>query len=91
MTQFDFMSLMSESRLSAHLLELTLESRYASVAELTAQFIRSHLFNGTIVLDMIDLPTCRGFDTTLTYDSGFAIEGLGVYASVTKDPMWSSL
>ncbi len=80
-----------QSRLSAHLLELTSDPKYAPVAELTAQFIRSHLYNGTIVLDVIDLSTCHAFDYVLTYDSGFFIEGLAVYASVTRSSSWSSL
>ena len=77
-------------RLSAHLLELTSDTKYAQAADLSAQFIQAHLYNGTIVHDIISLYDCSTSDLAVTYDSGYFIEGLGVYVNVTSNSTWAT-
>lgn len=77
-------------RLSAHLFEATNNTKYMSAAQLAAQFIQLHLYNGTIILDTFDIGTCSlSTGTSATYNSGFVIEGLSVLAS--KNSTWNPL
>ncbi|KAJ3476801.1 hypothetical protein NLI96_g10910 [Meripilus lineatus] len=71
--------------LSAHLLEETSDPKYQSAAALTLQFIRSHLYNGTIILDKMYLSNCVVFNDSWTYNTGFFVEGLSIYANLTQD------
>ncbi|KAJ3481295.1 hypothetical protein NLI96_g7759 [Meripilus lineatus] len=75
--------------LSAHLLELTSNSTYHHASELSANFIKANLFNGAIVNDTISLGDCTITTTVLTYDSGFFIEGLAIYANITQNADWT--
>ncbi|KAJ3477101.1 hypothetical protein NLI96_g10697 [Meripilus lineatus] len=75
--------------LSSYLFEATLEMEYRDAAELSAEFIKSQLFDGNIIKDGIDLSNCLHSKITLTYNSGYYIEGLAVYANVTNSPEWS--
>ncbi|KAI0085366.1 hypothetical protein BDY19DRAFT_1021666 [Irpex rosettiformis] len=75
-TTTEFMSL------SAHLYEQTSTSQYLSAASLSAAFISNHLYNGTIILDEIDLETCNTSTELVTYNSGFTIEGLSILVDV---------
>ncbi|KAI0311593.1 hypothetical protein OF83DRAFT_1177421 [Amylostereum chailletii] len=67
--------------LSAYLAEATSNSTYSSAAELSAAFIRDHLFNGTVVSYDFDVKACQvsAADFVFTHDSGFAIEGYSPY------------
>ncbi|KAI0314728.1 hypothetical protein OF83DRAFT_1174488 [Amylostereum chailletii] len=79
--------------LSAYLAEATSNSTYTSSAELSAAFIRDHLYNGTLIWDNFDVKGCQVSDADFifTYDSGFAIEGFSVLGNVTKNDTWTSL
>ncbi|KAJ3481300.1 hypothetical protein NLI96_g7761 [Meripilus lineatus] len=76
--------------LSAHLLELTSNSTYRDAADLSANFIKANLFNGAIVNDTISLNGCALTTQIVTYNSGFFIEGLAIYANVTQNSDWTS-
>lgn len=77
------------SRLSARLFEATLEPQYQAAAELSAAFIQSQLYNGAVIMDTITVATCHRSTILVTYNSGFAIEGLSVLAS--KNVSWTPL
>lgn len=85
------LSLEQALRLSAHLLEATKESKYRDAAELSATFIKSQLYNGTIIIDTITLANCAVSELPVTYNPGFFIEGLSVYANVTGSTEWKTL
>ena len=73
-------------RLSAYLYEETRDDKYKQVAEHTATFAKTHLFNGTVVIDHIDVHKCiRSENEARTYNSGLLIEGLSVLANVTRN------
>ncbi|KAJ3481290.1 hypothetical protein NLI96_g7755 [Meripilus lineatus] len=76
--------------LSAHLLELTSNTTYREATELSANFIKANLFNGVIVSDTISLKGCAITTPIVTYNSGFFIEGLAIYANVTQSATWTS-
>ena len=69
-----------------------MDEQYATAAGLSASFIRSFLYNGAIILDNIGIDKC-GAPSTLahTYNAGFAIEGLSVWADVSKDSALQTL
>ncbi|KAI0071040.1 hypothetical protein K474DRAFT_1712803 [Panus rudis PR-1116 ss-1] len=69
--------------LTAYLYEVTGNTTYASAAGLSAEFILSQLYDGTIIRDGINLGTCHLSTGIFTYNSGYAIEGLTVYSNVT--------
>ncbi|KZV77392.1 hypothetical protein PENSPDRAFT_747118 [Peniophora sp. CONT] len=72
--------------LSAYLFEATGNTTYKDAARLSLQFIKNQLWNGTIVYDTIRLSDCViDTGTILTYNQAWLIEGLSVYANVTKD------
>ncbi|KAI0314970.1 hypothetical protein OF83DRAFT_1134358 [Amylostereum chailletii] len=77
--------------LSAYLFEATSNETYGSAANLSASFIRNHLYNGTIIADGFDVVQCRNTPGIYTYNSGFAIEGLSVWGNASKVETWSSL
>ncbi|KAL4246403.1 hypothetical protein ABKN59_009154 [Abortiporus biennis] len=76
--------------LSAHLYEATKQQQFADAAELSAQFIKNQLYNGTIVGDTITLNNCFPSFLPVTYNQGFFIEGLSVYANVTNNSTWTT-
>ncbi|KAI0314523.1 hypothetical protein OF83DRAFT_1267414, partial [Amylostereum chailletii] len=78
--------------LSAYLYEATLDSKYSVAAELSAKYIETHLYNGTIITDAFNVGTCvsPANDAVLTYNSGFAIEGFSVWANITKSSEWNA-
>lgn len=79
------------SSLSAHLLEITKDTKYRDAAELSATFIKSQLYNGIIIADTITLGNCEVSQLAITYNPGFFIEGLSVYADVTGSTEWKTL
>ncbi|KAJ3490784.1 hypothetical protein NLI96_g1179 [Meripilus lineatus] len=76
--------------LSARLYEVTHDSKYAAAAELAAQFIMSQLYNGSIIQDTINLSNCSYNTGIGSYNTGFFIEGLSVYANVTQNSTWTT-
>lgn len=83
-----------DSRLSAYLYQATSNQTYNSSAELSAQFIKLQLYNGTVVHDTINATSCAikdlGQDTLLSYNTGFFLEGLSVH-SISNGPSWLPL
>lgn len=79
------------TRLSAYLYEATNQQQYYNAATLSAQFIKSQLYNGTIILDTVNVADCSLKPFVLTYNSGFFIEGLSVYANHTGSSDWTTL
>ncbi|KAI0770847.1 hypothetical protein BC629DRAFT_779596 [Irpex lacteus] len=79
--------------LSAHLHEETSDPQYLSTAQLSADFIKNHLYNGVIIEDGIDLATCVTSNAPFTYDSGLTIDGLSAIAASNSSyaPFLSSL
>ncbi|EKM60794.1 uncharacterized protein PHACADRAFT_179974 [Phanerochaete carnosa HHB-10118-sp] len=72
--------------LSSYLATATGNQTYAAAAELSAEFIWNHLYNGTIILDGIDLHSCNVSSGVLSYNSGHTIEGLADISS--RDQTW---
>ena len=77
--------------LSAYLFEATNQVQYDNAATLSAEFIKAHLYNGTIIVDSIALVDCTVITSAVTYNSGFFIDGLSVYANYTNNSDWSTL
>ena len=79
-------------RLSAYLYEATNDSKYLDAAEQTGSFILRHLYNGTIILDSIDIKTCSQDNSLrLTYNTGYYVEALAVLANITSNATWSNV
>ncbi|KAI0781797.1 glycosyl hydrolase family 76-domain-containing protein [Abortiporus biennis] len=79
--------------LSAYLYEATNQQQFSDAAELSAQFIKNQLYDGTVILDTVTLNNCAvrsAATTTFTYNSGFFIQGLSVHASTTNNPSWTT-
>ncbi len=79
------------NRLSSYLYEITQNATYSGAAEITAEFIKAQMYNETYIIDGLDVASCQGGGNQLTYNQGFTIEGLAVYANVTGDVAWTSL
>ncbi|VDB95869.1 unnamed protein product [Peniophora sp. CBMAI 1063] len=77
--------------LSAYLFEATNETVYSEAAQLSVDFMIHHLWNGTIVYDMFNLNTCTPHPNPLTVNQAGFIEGLAVWANVTKNATLTSL
>ena len=75
-------------RLSSYLFGATSNSSYGDAAELSADFIWNQLYNGTIILDTIDLKSCKQSEVVLSYNSGMVIEGLADMA--TRNDTWAA-
>ncbi|KAI0084612.1 hypothetical protein BDY19DRAFT_1096014 [Irpex rosettiformis] len=74
--------------LSARLYEQTKDPKYQTAAQLSAQFIQNHLYNGIIIQDTISLIDCNIINNVaISYNSGFAIDGYAVMAST--DNSWT--
>ncbi|THH00726.1 hypothetical protein EW026_g1856 [Hermanssonia centrifuga] len=55
-------------------------------------FVKSHMFNGTVVIDRVDMHSCdKVAHEAVTYDSGLFIEGLSVYSNQSDqtNAMWA--
>lgn len=78
-------------RLTAYLFEITQNLTYYDTAVLTAAFVKTQLYDGTVVNDGIILEHCDPDRLSLTYNSGYFIEGLAVYSNVTQSPDWNTL
>ncbi|KAJ3490789.1 hypothetical protein NLI96_g1197 [Meripilus lineatus] len=76
--------------LSAYLYEATNQDQYHNAATLSAEFIKAHLYNGAIIIDSIALSDCAVVAEAVTYNSGFFIDGLSVYANYTNNSDWST-
>ncbi|CAL1698229.1 unnamed protein product [Somion occarium] len=76
--------------LSSLLFEATSNGTYSNSAGQSFQFIRSHLYDGNIIRDRIDLATCTQIDLQSS-NSGFVIEGLSVYVNTTSNGPASDL
>ncbi|KAJ3482045.1 hypothetical protein NLI96_g7246 [Meripilus lineatus] len=76
--------------LSAYLFEATGDQKYSTAAELSAQFIKSHLSTGTYVFDRISLSNCQVDKTVWTYSVGYFLEGLSVHANTTGNATWTA-
>lgn len=79
------------SRLSARLFEATGNTTYQLAAQLSAWFIQSHLYDGTVIIDTFDLSNCTANLAQETYNSGLVIEGLSVYVNQTNNATMRSL
>ena len=71
-----------QNSLSAHLYEQTSITQYLSAANLSSTFIVNHLYKAGIIMDQIDLGTCKLPQLFVTYNSGYTIEGLSVLVDV---------
>lgn len=84
---------MASLSLSAHLYEISGDTRYSSAAELAAEFIRAFLYSKNIgvIADTFVLAQCAIFSdiAPTTYGSGYTIWGLSVLAS--KNSTWTPL
>ncbi|KZV66248.1 hypothetical protein PENSPDRAFT_655042 [Peniophora sp. CONT] len=57
-------------------------SQYLVYANLTGQYLKHHLYNGTIMLDTANLATCAVDSVTaFTYNTGYALEGIAILAN----------
>ncbi|VDB84719.1 unnamed protein product [Peniophora sp. CBMAI 1063] len=78
--------------LSAYLYEETSDSLYQQAAQLSLDFMVGHLWDGTIVQDGFDPATCATNNAThWTYDQAWFVEGLSVWANVTKNNTLTTL
>ncbi|KAI0078574.1 hypothetical protein K474DRAFT_882513 [Panus rudis PR-1116 ss-1] len=77
--------------LTAYLYEVTSNTTYASAAGLSAEFIMSQLYDGTIIRDGIILVDCGLETLVITDNSGFVIEGLTVYSNVPGNSTMKAL
>ena len=68
----------------------TKNDTYLSAAELSAQFVQAQLFNGTVIVDRIDVASCGRVNLeAATYTTGLAIEGLSAYINIAHSTIWS--
>lgn len=74
-----------------YLYERLHDKKYLDAALLSANFIKAHLYDGTIIRDFFDTGKCKTMGLELTYNSGYFIEGLSVYVDMTHDPEWTTL
>ena len=63
---------------------------YYNFTELAGRFIRSHLFNGTVILDTVDISSCEVVPKTgtllLSYNTGLFLEGVSVHSRNNPQP-----
>ncbi|KZV61448.1 hypothetical protein PENSPDRAFT_759424 [Peniophora sp. CONT] len=78
--------------LSAYLFEQTNEQLYSDAAELSLNFVINHLWNGVYVQDSFVVASCQTDNTTMdTFNQAFFVEGLSVWANVTKNSALTTL
>ena len=79
-------------RLSAYLYEATRQKKYRDAAELSAHFLRTHLYNNTVVIDRMDVMRCnKTASQAQTYVTGLMIEGMSVLANTTRNATLDAL
>ncbi|KZV77309.1 hypothetical protein PENSPDRAFT_679489 [Peniophora sp. CONT] len=78
--------------LSAYLFEQTGDPLYQQTAQLSLEFILNHLWNGTVVTGGFNyLNACELSTILYTENQGWFIEGLSVWANVTRNSTVLSL
>ncbi|KAI0766239.1 hypothetical protein BC629DRAFT_1596400 [Irpex lacteus] len=74
------------SALSAYLLEATNETEYRQAADLSSQFLVSQLYNHSVILEFVNLTSCKRTNTEAhILQTGLLIEGLSVYLNQTMN------
>ncbi|KAJ3481420.1 hypothetical protein NLI96_g7677 [Meripilus lineatus] len=83
--------------LSAYLFEATSDSKYADAAELALNFIKLHLYNGTMIHEGITFSgagspddACSSSPFFQAFILGLCFEGISVYANATGNSEWMS-
>ncbi|VDB85297.1 unnamed protein product [Peniophora sp. CBMAI 1063] len=71
--------------LSAYLFEKTQNVTYHDTAQLSLDFILNYLWNGTLVYDTRYLGNCGIMVRPFSMNQGWFVEGLSVWANVTKN------
>lgn len=80
-------SFIHPTRLSAHLFELTNDTKYLSAAAAAANFVSTHMYDGNAIVDTVRLsssPSAAGPNCTtlpipqFSYITGFTIWGFAV-------------
>ncbi|KZV62364.1 hypothetical protein PENSPDRAFT_670392 [Peniophora sp. CONT] len=76
--------------LSAYLLSATSDLDYENALEASISFVQSTLYNGTLIMDKFNISSCSYADPTnvATIHSGLVLEGISVYANVSKKTQW---
>ncbi|KZV73155.1 hypothetical protein PENSPDRAFT_683188 [Peniophora sp. CONT] len=77
--------------LSAYLFEATNSTIYQQAAQLSLDFMINHLWNGTIVYDGIDAISCQPTPKPFTLNQAWFVEGLSVWANVTRNDTLTTL
>ncbi|VDC04950.1 unnamed protein product [Peniophora sp. CBMAI 1063] len=77
--------------LSAYLFEETNNATYQETAQLSLDFVLNHLWNGSIVFDGLELSTCNYLIKPFTINQAWFVEGLSVWANVTKNDTMTTL
>jgi len=78
--------------LSAYLSELEPNNQtYRDLAQLSLDFMTNHMWNGTIVRDTFNPIACSYNDILSSLNSAYYIEGLSVWANITKNDTLTSL
>lgn len=80
------------SRVSAHLAELTKETKYRDAAILSAKFMQAHMITASdLVIDSVTASAsgnCNRDETLHSVYAGWVFEGFSVLADVTSDSSW---
>ncbi|KZV73157.1 hypothetical protein PENSPDRAFT_733138, partial [Peniophora sp. CONT] len=90
-TSVNMQSVGSFMALSAYLFEETSTVMYQQAAQLSLDFIIKNLWNGTIVYDNITLSSCTFTPNPFTLNQAWFIEGLAVWANVTRNSTLTTL
>ncbi|KZV60401.1 hypothetical protein PENSPDRAFT_620058 [Peniophora sp. CONT] len=78
--------------LSAYLYEATGSQQYLTAAQESADFMQFHMLKpGGYVYDSYDVAKCAADNGTVTYNSGWFVEGLSVLANVTQNSTQAQL
>lgn len=79
------------SRLSSRLFAVTQNATYRDAAQLSSDFIQSHLYDGKTILDIIDISNCTSNLAEETYNPGLYIGGLSVLVNQTQNATLENL
>ncbi|VDC06804.1 unnamed protein product [Peniophora sp. CBMAI 1063] len=71
--------------LSAYLFEETNDTHYQQAAQLSVDFLTTFMWNGSVVADKFYPTTCNTSFKPLVLNQAWFIEGLSVWANVTKN------
>ncbi|VDB95877.1 unnamed protein product [Peniophora sp. CBMAI 1063] len=77
--------------LSAYLFEATNQSYFSDAAQLSADFMIHHMWNGAFVVDTFRLHDCSLNPKPCTLDQAGFVEGLSVWANITQNATLTSL